>query len=249
MVSNSLQSLSRWAGLAAACSLLASCSTAISPGSVRDLEQQTQAATQRRVEPGTARVVQQPDGRQTVVIGNPGAVPPPPQIAAPAPAPAARPASIAQAAPPTAAPVAPPASALGTPPATPAISLRDTIEGWRGAWARGDAEAYFKFYAPEAKGNAKTRAAWEQQRRQRLANTGIEVQFEDIRYDVRDNDADVHFVQHYKSARHADTGKKHIKLRRVDGAWRIVAENWEPVKAAPKTKTKGKRTRKADRKD
>lgn len=60
------------------------CSThrPVQPGSVRDLERQGQAATERhriKTSQATASLVQKPDGRQVVVIGYPASVVPPTQ--------------------------------------------------------------------------------------------------------------------------------------------------------------------------
>ena len=103
------------------------------------------------------------------------------------------------------------------------------LKAWRSAWARGDTDAYLRFYVPEFKGKASSRADWEKQRRARLGNTGIAVRFDNIRIETNNDRTEVRLVQHYTSERHSDTGDKHLKLKRLDGAWRIIAEDWLPV--------------------
>lgn len=245
-----LQSLAGWAVATAACVLFAACSTHVSPGSVRDLERQAQAATERhriKTAQATASLAQQPDGREVVVIGYPAsAAPAPPQVAAISPTTAYAPAktptpmptpvpqgaqAVASAAP--AATTSTVAGASAAPAISPEQSVRDTLEAWRSAWARGDADAYFRFYGPVFKGQNSSRADWEKQRRTRLGNTGIRVQFDNIRIRTVSDRAEVNLVQRYTSTRHSDTGDKQLRLRRVDGAWRIFGEDWAPVKVAP----------------
>ncbi len=240
MVPVNLPCLSGWAVGTAACMLLAACSTHVSPSSVRDLERQGVAATERhrsKTSQATASLVHQPDGRQVVVISYPASVVPPPlQVvdtkAATAPLTGhAQTPLVSQAIAPARNAVA--ASALPKSRVVPAISpeqsARDMLEAWGGAWARGDADAYFRFYGPEVKGKASSRAAWEKQRRARLANSGIVVRFDNIRIETTNDHADVKLVQYYTAERHADIGEKHLKLKRLNGAWRIIAEDWAPV--------------------
>ena len=242
MVSVHMPSHSRWAVATSACIFFAACSTHVSPGSVRDLERQGQAATERhriKTSQATASLVQKLDGRQVVVIGYPASVVPPtqqvaattppnepPTVHAPSP-------QVAQVVAPSAPAVAP--SALPKAPAAPAISpeqsARDMLEAWRGAWARGDADAYFRFYGPKVKGKASSRADWEKQRRARLGNTGIGLLFDNIRIETDNDRAEIRLVQHYTSAQHSDTGEKHLKLKRLAGVWRIIGEDWVPMRA------------------
>ena len=195
----------------------------MSPGSVRDLERQGQAATERhriKTSQATASLVQKLDGRQVVVIGYPASVVPPTQQVAATTPPTEPPTvhapspQVAQVVAPSAPAVAP--SALPKAPAAPAISpeqsARDMLEAWRGAWARGDAD-------------------WEKQRRARLGNTGIGLLFDNIRIETDNDRAEIRLVQHYTSAQHSDTGEKHLKLKRLAGVWRIIGEDWVPMRA------------------
>ena len=125
--------------------------------------------------------------------------------------------------------------------ASPEAALRKTLDDWRMAWARGDADAYLKFYDPQFKGNLPTRAAWEAQRRKRLANRNIELDFSDVRV-IRASaeEADLRFVQHYRSAKHSDNGLKHVQLRRTGSEWKIAAEAWIREKPAAKSLRKAR---------
>ena len=229
--------------------LLAACSSPGDPGSARNLEQQAAAAMSRpEATRSAARVEPSRDGRLALVTDGWGRPLPPPQFPAAAPAatqaPAPPPPQAAR--PVVAAPVAPamaPPAAAATvaAPANPEAALRKTLDEWRTAWARGDADSYMKFYDPQFRGTSSTRAEWEAQRRERLANRNIQLELSDVRI-IRASaeEADLRFVQHYRSAKHSDNGLKHMQLRRVGSEWKIVAEAWIRAKQATPSLRKAK---------
>ena len=111
-----------------------------------------------------------------------------------------------------------------------AKEVQQALEVWRLSWELGDADLYLRFYDPEFKGDAGSRKAWEQQRRARLANAKINVKVEKPQTTlVSDTEAEIRFVQHYRSAQHQDVGEKVLKMRRTGGAWKITSESWTPA--------------------
>lgn len=143
-----------------------------------------------------------------------------------APSPAARVALVAPVAP--AAPVAPVAQAAPVQPAPPVAEMvLETLEAWRTAWEQGDAARYIGFYDSAYTGGARSRAEWERQRTQRLANGRIRLAMYQVKVQPRsEGEAEVRFVQAYTSGRHSDHGEKHMKLRRESDGWKIVQETW-----------------------
>ena len=107
-------------------------------------------------------------------------------------------------------------------------ALRKTIDAWRSAWSKGDYDSYLQYYDPAFKGDAKSRAAWEKERRERLANGDIDLAFENIKIKVEGGGkAQASFAQRYTSKKHSDTGAKKMALHQVGGKWLIVGEQWK----------------------
>ncbi|HEY0826260.1 MAG TPA: hypothetical protein VGD76_20905 [Ramlibacter sp.] len=107
--------------------------------------------------------------------------------------------------------------------------IQQAVQAWRLAWELGEADTYLRFYDAGYKGDAASRQQWEQHRRQRLGNKDIGVRFDRVRTRLlADDEAEVHFLQHYTSGQHRDVGEKTLQLRRLNGAWRITGESWKP---------------------
>ncbi len=111
------------------------------------------------------------------------------------------------------------------------VQIEQFIERWRKAWEARDADLYLAHYAPSYAGKAETPAAWQASRRQVLhAASDLEIRFEAPEiYFSSPVQAEVHFRQHYRSASHADIGKKVLTLVRWDGRWLITAEQFTPL--------------------
>lgn len=102
-----------------------------------------------------------------------------------------------------------------------------TLQAWKLAWELGEVEVYFGIYEADFRGDAPSRAQWEQQRRARVGHGKVGLKMENLRIRVlSDSEAEVQFVQHYSSAGHRDVGEKRLRLRRSGGAWRITEERW-----------------------
>lgn len=133
-------------------------------------------------------------------------------------------------------------------PAKAAVGSDDLsarVADWRSAWLSRDPKAYFAFYGadfvPEgmtehpATGytadGSKARAAWESQRKQRLAAAnGIGIDIQDLV--VRTTDAEratTTFRQVYVSDGFSDTVLKTLEWRKEAGVWKIVREFSRPL--------------------
>ncbi|MEJ8837328.1 L,D-transpeptidase Cds6 family protein [Ramlibacter sp. AN1133] len=107
--------------------------------------------------------------------------------------------------------------------------IEQALQAWKLAWELGEADTYLRFYDPDFRGRAPSRADWEKERRARLANRRISVEMEALRIRLlTQSEAEVHFVQRYMSASHQDAGAKRLRLKRGGGAWRITVESWAP---------------------
>ncbi len=122
-------------------------------------------------------------------------------------------------------PAAPEPVAVEAP--VPADEIAAVIEIWRSAWASQRVEDYLASYAADFRpADGLSRSVWEAQRRTRLSRPGfIEVEVEGLEIDLQSPEAAAAtFVQRYRSNTYSDLVRKTLRLARVDGAWRIVAE-------------------------
>ncbi len=102
----------------------------------------------------------------------------------------------------------------------------NTILAWRKAWVEGDVASYIGAYEAGFKGELASRAAWEKQRRERVAGGNVIVRIENMAVRVMPEEAQAEFTQRYISSRHEDVGYKSMKLRKIGGKWLIVEEKW-----------------------
>ncbi|WP_208300017.1 nuclear transport factor 2 family protein [Aquabacterium sp. A08] len=105
-------------------------------------------------------------------------------------------------------------------------ALRQAVEAWASAWSRGDMEGYLQAYAPSFKPqNGQTRAAWAQERRERIVGrASIDVRLSQLQFDVDGPRAVVRFRQDYRSGPIVSNTHKRLELVLEQGRWRIVSE-------------------------
>jgi len=101
------------------------------------------------------------------------------------------------------------------------------VNAWAAAWSSRDMSGYFAAYAPDFKGQAASRKAWEQDREARIApRKKIRVEVADMSVQVKGNQATVHFRQAYSSDTLSTTGRKTLEMQRSDhGKWLIKQES------------------------
>jgi tetratricopeptide (TPR) repeat protein len=145
----------------------------------------------------------------------------PAPVAVPAPTPAAKPAAPA-----------PVAAANPAPAAKPAVEpdgsadVAKAVERWASAWSNKDVKGYLSQYAAgfQTPGGA-SRAAWEQERTQRITKPGkIDVDIADLDVSVDGDKATAKFRQHYRSANLNTSSNKTLVLVRNGGKWQIQQE-------------------------
>lgn len=124
---------------------------------------------------------------------------------------------------------APPA----TKPATTAAAgnaigeIESAVKNWAAAWSRRDMNGYYAAYAPEFSGNAGSRKAWEQERRERIASRNkISVEISDLRVSVNGDKATARFRQDYEGDSLNVTSRKTLQLSKAaNGKWLIKQES------------------------
>lgn len=132
---------------------------------------------------------------------------------------------------PAAAPVAPetaaPAAAVEPVDADTAAAVSNALLAWSKAWSTKDVSTYFAAYGedftPEGGLN---RAAWEQQRRERISKPAkIKVDLQNTQTVRAGTDrVRASFLQVYESDSFSDSVNKVLEFKLVNGAWKIVRE-------------------------
>lgn len=148
---------------------------------------------------------------------------------APRPAPVSE--SVSEPMPPSANVSPSPTAASTAAAAAPQAEVRAAVDAWAGAWQAKRLDAYFAAYgsAFEPSGE-RTRAAWEEARRQRiLSKAGISVRLSDVDIVVGEAYATVTFVQHYAAkGGFSERSRKRLLLAPENGRWLIVRETQLP---------------------
>lgn len=145
--------------------------------------------------------------------------------AAAAPAASAQTATPATAAKPTPAATATPAAAK--PAATKTPDVVEAVQAWAKAWSSKDVETYLAHYSPDFSPTNMSRAAWMEQRRDRISKPKrISVILRDIQVKrISANRAEVRFKQNYQSDSLRSNSGKTLELALIDGQWLIVRES------------------------
>jgi ketosteroid isomerase-like protein len=107
-----------------------------------------------------------------------------------------------------------------------AADVEHAVKAWAAAWSRRDMSAYVAAYAGDFAGQASSHKAWEQERRDRIANKkSIRVGISDLKVSVNGDRATAHFRQTYESDALSTTSRKALDLSRTPaGKWVIRRE-------------------------
>ncbi len=110
--------------------------------------------------------------------------------------------------------------------------LEEFIERWRSAWMHGDADAYLNLYSDHFHGRGMTFKQFMAHKRSVFAHsTNIRVAFSDMQIYRLDSRTVVHFFQDFNSSLMSNAGYKTLHLWRLGGTWKIIGEEWEPLKS------------------
>ena len=125
----------------------------------------------------------------------------------------------------TAAPVANtaagPAAVVAASPAVSQAAKSEVdalLRSWATAWSRRDVPAYIATYSSDFTGKTTNRAAWERERRERIASrSSIRVDLSDIDIQVTGDRAEARFRQRYESDTVKSDDRKLMQLQREGG--------------------------------
>ncbi len=120
-----------------------------------------------------------------------------------------------------------PAPAKPAPAAQNNSDIVEAVEAWAKAWSNKDVDGYIARYAADFTPTNMSRATWEAQRRERIANAKeISVALRDVQIkQTSENRATARFKQVYASDRLSSTSSKTLELGRINGKWLILRES------------------------
>ena len=105
----------------------------------------------------------------------------------------------------------------------------NNVNNWAGAWSSKDVNGYLSFYATDYSPPELTRAAWVDQRKNRIsAPRSIKVDVYDLQVILHgDEHVQATFLQKYTSDTYSDSVNKTLLFRRFNDRWLIVQEKSE----------------------
>lgn len=153
-----------------------------------------------------------------------------PPVTPPAPTAAPKPTASAPtpaATKPVAPPPAPEKPAPEKPAANPVADVEAAVKAWAAAWSKRDMSGYFAAYASDFSGQSGSRKAWEQERKDRIANRkNIKVSVSALKVTVNGDKATARFRQSYESDSLSVTSNKSLQLSKgSNGKWVIRQES------------------------
>ncbi|MCV2360296.1 tetratricopeptide repeat protein [Paucibacter sp. TC2R-5] len=106
-------------------------------------------------------------------------------------------------------------------------AVRTAVDAWAAAWSKRDMFAYFAAYAPDFKGKAASRKAWEADRVARISSKKeISVVLSDVQVKLEGNTATASFKQDYRAdALKMKNDKTLALIKGKAGDWQITSEN------------------------
>jgi ketosteroid isomerase-like protein len=107
----------------------------------------------------------------------------------------------------------------------PEEDVRNLVNRWLASWQSGDMETYRSFYAPDFQSKGKNLDAWVSHKADANSKSkDIKISIDDLQIYVEENITHVSFVQHYSSSILKDSGKKILKLKKINDEWKIYKE-------------------------
>lgn len=116
--------------------------------------------------------------------------------------------------------------------------IRSVVYAWADAWENRNIQRYVSFYSPEFRSKGLDFNGWLQKKVKSFQRPGpIRVELSDVWVFIEGKNATARFIQRYQSPNVSDVGEKTLGLVFSKDQWRIVSEQWMPLKLpAPMTK-------------
>jgi len=109
----------------------------------------------------------------------------------------------------------------------PEEDVRNLVNKWQSSWQSGDMGTYQGCYAPDFHSQGKNLKAWiSYKTRVRQKDKDISIRIENLKIslDTKTSTAKAFFTQYYRSSILEEKVQKKLKLRKVNGEWKIYKE-------------------------
>lgn len=113
--------------------------------------------------------------------------------------------------------------------------IRLAVETWLKDWRNQDIEAYLDHYHPAFNTGGRDLAAYKAYKSLLFKKyKDIFIGIRDIEVKTGEQEAEVTFIQDYRSDSYQDLGIKTLVLVKQENAWKILSENWHEISAGAK---------------
>ena len=110
-------------------------------------------------------------------------------------------------------------------------AVRSIIFKWINAWQSKDLAGYMSYYSRKFRSGTLDYHGWQVKKTKLFKRPGvIFLEISNLLIFIEGQEAKVSFLQDYTDAYLADVGEKNMKLIKLNDSWKIISEEWKPVK-------------------
>ena len=108
---------------------------------------------------------------------------------------------------------------------------RNWLDDWRSSWGNGNLDQYMEQYADGFHSRGMNKAQWREHKKGLYEKyRSIEIDLKDVQIFTEGQKVVIRFLQSYKSDRKTEFGTKILYALRVEDKYKIVSEDWAPVR-------------------
>ena len=124
----------------------------------------------------------------------------------------------------------------GIAPASDIEDVRARVYSWSNAWQNRNINRYMYFYSPTFQTNGLNYKGWMEDKARHFQKSGdIRIGISDLWVFIEGKYATARFLQRYQDTKYSDVGEKTLILINTNGQWKIVSEEWKPLKSPVRT--------------
>ena len=124
----------------------------------------------------------------------------------------------------------------GIAPASDIEDVRARVYAWSNAWQNRNINRYMYFYSPTFRSKGLNYKGWMEDKARHFQKSGdIRIGISDLWVFIEGKYATARFLQRYQDTKYSDVGEKTLILINTSGQWKIVSEEWKPLKLPVRT--------------
>ena len=124
----------------------------------------------------------------------------------------------------------------GIAPASDIEDVRARVYAWSNAWQNRNINRYMYFYSPTFQSKGLNYKSWMEDKARHFQKSGdIRIGISDLWVFIEGKYATARFLQRYQDTKYSDVGEKTLILINTSGQWKIVSEEWKPLKSPVRT--------------